>query len=291
MKLQLLAATALLALCTAAFADGRFERTLSTNAQPDLYVSTGSGNITIHPGGDGTGIHIVGHIHTGWSAFGLSGDVNDRIRRIESNPPIAQSGNEVHIGEDSDHDLYNNLSIDYDITAPAAVALNLRSGSGDIRTAGVGRFLSASTGSGNIHAVGSHGESHVSSGSGDITVETDGGSTEAKTGSGNIHIKGFNGALTARSGSGDIEASGRLTGPARISSGSGNVTLHLTPDAHFDLEATTGSGNMNVHYPNAPQQGLLTRHHLTGPVNGGGAPLEVRTGSGNVDIDGTRPSA
>jgi hypothetical protein len=288
MNLRTLTALATLALSTAAFADGRFERTLPTGAQPDLYVSTGSGNISIHPG-DGAAIKITGHIHAGWSAFG---NIDERIRRIESNPPIAQSGNEVHVGETNDHDLYQNISIDYDIAVPAATALNLRSGSGDIKSEGVGRYLSAATGSGNIHTSGSRGESHVASGSGDITVDLNSGSnTEARTGSGNIRISGFNGTLSARSGSGDIEASGRLSGPAKISSGSGNVTLHLTPDAHFNLEATTGSGNMNVRYPNAPQQGLLTRHHLTGPINGGGAPLEVRTGSGNVDIDGNRPSA
>jgi hypothetical protein len=288
MNLRTLTAIATLALSTAAFADGRFERTLPTSSQPDLYVSTGSGNISIHPG-DGAAIRITGHIHAGWSAFG---NLDERIHRIESNPPIAQSGNEVHIGETNDHDLYQNLSIDYDITVPAATALNLRSGSGDIKSVGVGRYLSASTGSGNIRANGAHGPAILRSGSGDINLDSDNiGNVEARTGSGNIRISGFNGTLSARSGSGDVEAAGRLTGPANLSSGSGNITLHLTPDAHFNLEASTGSGNMHVRYPGAPQQDEHNRHHLTGPINGGGAPLEVRTGSGNVDIDGNRPSA
>ena len=282
MKLRILRAASLLAVSTAALAEDHFERTLNVNAQPDLYVSTGSGNITIHAG-NGNQIHIVGHVHAGWSAFG---DVNDRIQRIVQSPPIVQDGNTVRIGEVSSHDLYNNITIDYDITAPAAVALNLRSGSGDVTTDHLGRYLSASSGSGNVRAHGVAGPAELASGSGDLELdEVAAGDVKAKTGSGNIHIRGLNGALNARAGSGDITADGHLTGAASLSSSSGNVKLHLGPDAHFNLEASTGSGDIRVHFPNAPEQGEHSRHHVTGPVNGGGAPLEVRTGSGNVEID------
>jgi len=282
MKFKLLATSALL-ISTAAFAaDSKFERTLNVSAQPDLYVSTGSGDITIHPG-EGGGIHIVGHVHAGW---GLFGDAEARIKQIVDNPPINQEGNAIHIGETHDHDLYNNISIDYDISVPADVALNLHSGSGDIKVSQVGRFLTATTGSGNITAAGSHGAADVGTGSGDIKLELGGaGDVKARTGSGNIHIEGLNGALTGRSGSGDIDARGRLTGAANLSSGSGNIKLHLTPDSHFNLEASTGSGGIHVGFPGAPVQDEHSKHHMTAPINGGGAPLEVRTGSGDIEIN------
>jgi DUF4097 and DUF4098 domain-containing protein YvlB len=284
MKLRLLAAAILLTATTSAFAsDSQFERTLNVSAQPDLFVSTGSGDITIHPGSDSQ-VHIVGHIHAGWSMFG--GDVEGRIKRIIENPPITQDGNTIRVGESNDHQLFQNLSIDYVITAPVSVALNLHSGSGDITIDHTGRFLSASSGSGDLRAHGINGPSDISTGSGDIELQATGsGDIKAKTGSGNIKIQGLNGSLTARSGSGDIQADGRLTGAANLGSGSGNIKLHLTPDAHFNLEASTGSGDIHVGFPNAPQQNDSSRHHLTGPVNGGGAPLEVRTGSGDVVID------
>ncbi len=284
MKLRLLAPAILLTLSTAAFAsDSEFQRTLNVTAQPDLYVSTGSGDITIHPGSDNQ-VHIVGHIHAGWSMTG--GDQEARIKRIVENPPITQDGNTIHVGESSDHELFNHLSIDYVVTAPASVALNLHSGSGDITIDHAGRFLSASSGSGDVRAHGINGPSDLSTGSGDIELQATGaGDIKAKTGSGGIKIQGLNGTLTARSGSGDIQAEGHLTGPAMLGSGSGSIRLRLTPDAHFNLEASTGSGDIHVGFPNAPQQNDSSRHHLTGPVNGGGAPLEVRTGSGDVTID------
>lgn len=281
MKLQLLTLAALLTVSAAALADANFERTLTISGQSDLYVSTGSGNIRIHPGNDNQ-VHIVGHVHAGWNAFG---DVQARVRRVADNPPIEQSGNTVRIGENFDRTLFNNISIDYDITAPKGSALNLRSGSGDVDVDSVGRYLSGHSGSGNVRAHGLHGGAELETGSGDIELQDDGGgAVEAKSGSGSIRIHGFDGSLRARTGSGDIEAEGRLNGESSVSTGSGSVRLHLNPDVHFNLEASTGSGDIRVHFPNAPQQSEHWRHHLTGPVNGGGPVLEIHTGSGDVEI-------
>ena len=264
MKLRLLAAATILSIATAAFASDTFDRTLKVSGQSDLYVSTGSGNIRIHPGNDSE-IHVIGHVHAGWSAFG---DVGSRVQRIVEAPPIVQDGNSIRIGESNDHSLFNNLSIDYEITAPSSVALNLHSGSGNVRAHGI------------------HGPAELQSGSGDLELEQDGpGDVKVKTGSGSIRVHGFNGGFMARTGSGDIEADGRLTGEANLMSGSGSVRLHLTPDARFNLEASTGSGDIRVHFPGAPQQTDYSRHHLTGSINGGGPALEIRTGSGDVEID------
>jgi hypothetical protein len=281
MSFRLLTAAALLALSTAAFADSQFERTLSVSAQPDLYVATGSGHIQVHPGNDGQ-VHIVGHVHAGW---GLFDDPAARIARIVANPPITQDGNTVRVGSNNDHELYNNISIDYEITAPAATALNLHSGSGDIESTGLGRYLSASTGSGSVRAHGLHGAADLSTGSGDIELdEQAAGDIKARSGSGSIRIHGLNGALTVHTGSSDIEADGRLAGPASLSTGSGSVRMHLNPDAKFNLEASTGSGDINVRFPGAPHQDEHSRHHMTASISGGGPALQIRTGSGDIEV-------
>ena len=170
MKLKLLSLAAILTVTTAAFAADNFDRTLKVSGQSDLYVSTGSGNIRIHPGNDSE-IHVIGRVHAGWSAFG---DVQKRVQQIIDSPPIVQSGNTVRIGESTSHGLFNNLSIDYEITVPVSIALNLHSGSGDIEVDNLGRYLSATDGSGNVRAHGVHGPAELETGSGD--VEVDGGS-------------------------------------------------------------------------------------------------------------------
>lgn len=283
MKLRLLAGALLLTVSTAAFAsDSRFERTLNVSAQPDLYVSTGSGDITIHAGSDDQ-IHVVGHVHAGWTVFGMS-TAQAIIQQVVADPPIKQDGNSVHIGVEGNKG--RGVSIDYEITAPAGVALNLHSGSGEITIDHAGRYLAASSGSGDVRAHGINGPAELGTGSGDIELEETGsGDIKAKTGSGSIKVEGLNGGFMARTGTGDIHAEGHLTGAANLASGSGNIRLHLTPDAHFNLEATTGSGDIRVNFPGAPQQTDNSRHHLTAPVNGGGPTLEVRTGSGDVEIN------
>ena len=282
---RILSVTALLAFSTAAFAapapDGQFDRTLSVSSQPDLYVATGSGSIRVHPG-SGSQIHVVGRVHASWSAFG---DVNSRIQRIVDNPPITQSGNAVHIGETNDRQLFNNISIDYEITVPADVALNLHSGSGDIEVDNVGRFLNAASGSGAVRAHGLRGPAELETGSGDIELEEQAsGDVKARTGSGSIRIHNLNGSFNSRTGSGDIEADGNLTGPANVSTGSGSVRLHITPSSRFSFEGSTGSGDIRVSFPGAPHQDEHSRHHLTASINGGGPPLVIHTGSGDIDV-------
>lgn len=282
MKLRPLLLTAVLSVTTVALADSTFDKTLNVSGQSDLYVSTGSGNIHVMPGNSGQ-IHIVGHVHAGWSSFG---DVNSRIQRIIENPPIVQNGNTVRVGEVSDHSLFNNISIDYDVTVPADVALNLRSGSGDVEVNNVGRFVSAGSGSGNVRARGTRGPLDIASGSGDLQVDDAGpGDVKARTGSGNIKINGFSGGFTAKTGSGNIDADGRLQGGGTISAGSGNVRLHITPDSHFTVEAATGSGDIQVRMPGVvAANSESSRHHVTTQVNGGGPALQIRTGSGDIEI-------
>lgn len=282
MNIRPLLLTALLSVTTVALADNTFDKTVNVSGQADLYVSTGSGNIHINSGNSGQ-IHIVGHVHAGWSAFG---DVNSRISRIVENPPIVQNGNTVRVGDVTDHSLFNNISIDYDVTVPADVALNLHSGSGDVEVNNVGRFLSAASGSGNIRARGTHGPLDLESGSGDLQIDdANAGDVKARTGSGNIHINGFSGSFNAKTGSGDVEAYGRLQGGGMISTGSGNVRLHLTPDSRFTLEGAVGSGDIRVRMPGVVAANTDTsRHHVTTEVNGGGPALQIRTGSGDIEI-------
>ena len=284
MNLRLLCAVAVtsFAVAAVAHADDTFHRTVTVSAQPDVYISTGTGSIRVTQG-SGTQVEITGHVHAGWGAFG---DVKSRVSKILANPPIQQSGNSVHVGEATDHSLFNNISIDYEIKVPVDAALNLHSGSGDIETDGVGRFLSASSGSGSVRGHQVHGPADLDSGSGDIELEdTAAGNVKAKSGSGSIRVHEFSGSLNAKTGSGDIEGEGHLQGASNLTSGSGSVRLHLTPDSRFEFEASTGSGDIKLHMPGLSETNSdSSRHHLTMAINGGGDPLEIRTGSGDIEI-------
>jgi DUF4097 and DUF4098 domain-containing protein YvlB len=302
---------------------GHFERTLQVNGQVDLEVASGSGNITVHQGGSGT-VYVAAKIHgnnNSWIFGSSSSSVEERIRKIEQNPPVVQRGNTITIGKFEDRDLTRNISIDYDVTVPAQTHLNSHtgsgdqvisglqqpvlaktgsgnitvehigaevrasSGSGDLKINSVKGVLYCDTGSGNVHADDIAGDVFASAGSGNIEVrQSAGGSVKADTGSGNIKLYGIKGGLRASAGSGDIVAEGEPTSDWRLGSGSGNITLRVPSQASFNIDARTSSGSLNMKHP-VTMQGSLSRNHIQGKVGNGGVLLDLHTGSGDIQVD------
>ena len=276
------AATLVLSAATAFAADGNFDRTLNVSGSPNVSVSTGSGYIHLTPG-SGSQVHIVAHLRSshGWMSGG--NDVDSRIQQIVNNPPIVQNGNDITIGERHNNDLYRNISIDYDISLPKASGISAATGSGDVQIQDVGASIKAQSGSGSVRAHGIQGPAILGTGSGDIELQQTGpGDVKAETGSGSIRLNGLSGALKASTGSGDIEAAGQPTTDWKLSTGSGSVRL-VIGNAHFNLDADTGSGSINVSQP-ITMQGSLNRHHVSGVVNGGGPTIRIGTGSGDIQI-------
>ena len=274
----LLAVAALIALAAVPAAavppESTFERTLSVNGSVlQLTVSTGSGNIQLKRGSDRQ-VHIVGHVKANW------GGDPDEVRQIAAHPPIEQTGNIVRIGEM--HQNLHNISINYEIEAPANASLNATSGSGDIGDDGVGQNASLRTGSGSIHATGLGRGFTASTGSGSIYAEQAGeGDVSASTGSGNIELRNLRGGLVARTGSGDIKLSGTPASPWRVQTGSGGVD-YWPSSAGFNVNAFAGSGGIKIDPPMAGRSG--GHHHVTGSVNGGGPEVRISTGSGGIRV-------
>jgi len=307
-----------LPLC--ASATGHFERTLQVSGPVDLDITSGSGNITVRSGGSGS-VSVSARIHASNSWLFGSGDAEERIRRIEKNPPVEQQGNSIHIGRFEDRDMQRNISIDYDVTVPAQTRLTsrtgsgdqslsglqlpltantgsgnitleniagdtrIRSGSGDLRINTIKGTLNAETGSGNIRAQGVAGEIVSNTGSGDIEMhQTSAGDVRVGTGSGNVKLYGIKGGLRAETGSGDIQVEGEATHDWRLGAGSGNITLRLPAQASFNLNARTSSGSLRVK-PAVTMQGDFSKNHIQGKVGNGGVIVDLHTGSGDIEID------
>jgi hypothetical protein len=291
-----------LLLCLTSFtfasSDGQFEKDLAVTGTPDLEVSTGSGDIHVRSGSAST-VHIVGHIHvSSWSSNDES-----KVKQIEQNPPIQQMGSLIKIGKIEDPELRRHVSISYDITAPSSTRIAANTGSGAIDVQGFQGRLSADTGSGDVTLRDITGEvrSHTgsgriearnvgapfvaSTGSGDMDVTLNSaGDVDVHTGSGGIHVDHANGSLRARTGSGDVKANGTPASNWFVQTGSGAVTLELANATNFDLEASTGSGDLHLGKP-VSVQGKLSKHEIHGKVGSGGPKVEVHTGSGNIEIN------
>jgi DUF4097 and DUF4098 domain-containing protein YvlB len=300
----------------AASSEGSFQRTLQVTGPVNLDLTTGSGSVNVRTGSSSE-VQVTGHIKvTNW--FG--GDAEERVKRIEANPPVQQSGNDIRIGHIDDTELLHNISISYDLVVPADTQLHshtgsgsqsvegirgqleIESGSGSLKISDIGDTVRAETGSGeiaidrvkgnvrtkagsgSIRATDIAGGFEGHTGSGHITLEqTASGSVHADTGSGGMELRGVHGSLEAQAGSGTITAEGNPTGAWTVHSGSGTIRLKLASDASFDLDAHTSSGSISVSQP-VTVQGSMGRKELRGKVHGGGVPVEVKTGSGNIEI-------
>jgi hypothetical protein len=299
--------------------EGGFQRTLTVSGQADIDIVTGSGQIDVRQGGAGR-VEITARIRAddGWGRSRSSLSAQERVRRIEANPPVEQNGNTVRIGHMTQDELRDNVSISYVVTIPPGAALRSRTGSGSqqidvdgsvdahsgsgslrIRRAGSVR---ASTGSGGVTADTVAGAFHATTGSGSIEAGRVGGAITAKTGSGGIEItqtasgdvdvssssgtvrvRGVRGGVHASTSSGGIHIQGELARDWRLSASSGHVTVDLPPRQGFTLDATSNSGGIDVDFP-ITVSGRIDRRSVRGAVDGGGPLLQVRTTSGGISI-------
>lgn len=274
-RIALAVAILALAAVPALANEATFDRNLTVTGHVELTVSTGSGHIHLTKGSDNR-VHVFGRVKSNW------GGNEQRVQEIANNPPIEQTGNIIRIGQR--HENYHNISIDYDIEAPANSFLEANSGSGEINDEGVGENAKLGTGSGSIHATGLQGGFIANTGSGSITIEQSGGQGDVKvqTGSGSIDLKNARGSLRAGTGSGSIKVAGTPTSDWKLETGSGSIELWLG-SAGFNLDASTGSGSVHTDQEMAVQ-GSLDRHHITGKVHGGGPTVRIQTGSGDIRV-------
>lgn len=301
MKFSTMAFAVLLVTTVAtATEQGRFEKKLNVAGAADLQVFTRSGDLNIHTGSGGT-VAIIGHIHVSNRWFG--GEKKSQVEDIERNPPIQQSGNNIRI----DYVNYQNVSIDYEITAPSdtkvrtksgsgnqtiegmQAGVDIETGSGDVRLTDLAGDIRIQTGSGNVQARGAAGPLQAHAGSGDITIEERSkGDVRLETGSGNIEARGIDGGLRASTGSGNVRVDGTPANSWSVRTGSGDAELRLPQVAAFDLDISSSSGSVSVNHPvTTTVQGRIeeSRKSIRGKVRGGGPEISVHTGSGDVRVD------
>ncbi len=170
-----------------------------------------------------------------------------------------------------------------DLSAADIGAARLRTSSGEVTVEGVHGALSVRTTSGDITVKGALDSLQLEASSGDIHVGTAPRGLRAETTSGDIDAPDIGGWAFLRSSSGDIGFG--LRGPLRgaeISSVNGTVNARLAGGSGYDLDARTTNGTIDVSVPLTLS--TVDRHAVTGKVAGGGAPVALRTSSGDISV-------
>jgi hypothetical protein len=256
-----------LCLPAAAFAaEKSFDRTLTVNGPVTLHVSTGSGYIHVSPGSDNQ-VHIVGHVKgsNSWWGGGSSDEAVAQSRRQSAH----QSGGQHHSRGRGPRQttLGRHVSIDYEITTPATPCLwpravpatfsspistersRAHTGSGSIRADKLGAGSRLETGSGTIDATNLMGSTTLQTGSGEVRAQlSSAGDVVAGTGSGSIKLD----QRTRGSQGGDRLRQPRDQRPTyfAVEAGDRFGRHHLqVGNAHFTLDAETGSGSVKSDLP------------------------------------------
>jgi len=278
---------------------GRDGRVSISNVSGDIVVSAGSNDevsidaIKRGSRGDFDRVRIV---------------VDDRPGRVDIRTDYGPSWNG------------NNVSVDYNVTVPADVSLDVHSVSGRIRVDGVKGSIRLGSVSGNITSANTPKIEYLRTVSGEITLGNIAheGTLSVSSVSGNIALNGVKTrtldvntvsgeirlrdaaveALTAKSLSGGFEYAGTLEKSGRydVNSHSGSVRFSLGDNTGFELNAGSFSGSIRSDFsmtiggdrnPNIRSGGRGRRgpgDSLQATYGDGSASLNLRTFSGSIVI-------
>ena len=148
-------------------------------------------------------------------------------------------------------------AINYVVTVPAAAALNLHSGDGDIEVNGSTAALSLDSGNGDIQVDSVTGDVVAHTGNGGVSgSQVSSKKVQVSTGDGDIHITWSIAPTTvvATTGNGGIHlVVPQGSGPYRMSTHTGNGSAHVSvasdSSATSSITAQSGNGSITIGYP------------------------------------------
>jgi len=260
--------------------DGSFEKSVAVSGVVDLDVKTDSGGITVRQGAAGSvSIHAILKAERNWFS---SGDVEARMRELESHPPVEQMGNRVRVGY-AREGLLKGISMRLEIETPVDTQLRARADSGGIRVESIRGPVDCKTDSGGIEVQDISGNVRAAADSGGIHVKSVNGSPVAHVDSGGIEARGIAGSIDAQTDSGSVRLEQTTPAPISARAESGGVTVTLAHGAGYDISADAESGRVSV--PEITVHSVFSSHHIDGKVGGGGPLVKVRVDSGSITID------
>lgn len=284
--------------------DGRF--TLS-NISGDIVVTAG--------GGDEVSIDAIKRTRGDKGELGrVQILIDDRAGRVDVRTEHEQNRTDRNRGD--------HVSVDYTVTVPASVSVDVHSVSGAVKVTGVHGSLRAETVSGDVTINDAPRLEAAKTVSGDVSLTgvTADGDLSAASVSGNVRAKGLKARgldlgsvsgdisvtdvtcerLGVKTVSGGVEYAGGIAkgGRYEINAHSGTVRLQLTNPAGFELTANSFSGSIRSELPltiggdagrqrdsgSRGRRDSMNNHAMRATFGDGSATLVVRTFSGDIII-------
>ena len=284
----------------------RFSRTVRVGRDGRVSISNISGDITVTGGsGDEMSIEAVKRAH------------GDQSQLAATHIIVDERPGRVDVRTEYDRTFRNNnVSVDYTVTVPSTVTLEVKSISGSVKVTSVQGAVRAESVSGNVTTASTPRLDAAKSVSGDIELTNAGTDADlsATSVSGSVRAKGLKARsleagsvsgdvvltdvacerLGVKSVSGELEFSGALARNGRydFNSHSGSIRLTLAGSTGFEISADTFSGSIRSELP-LTIAGTPARVDRGRPGPGrairatfgdGSASLTLRTFSGDIVI-------
>jgi DUF4097 and DUF4098 domain-containing protein YvlB len=295
----------------------RFSRKVKIGRDGRFSLSNISGEIVVSAGsGDEVSIEAIKRTRGDRSELAnVQIVVDDRAGRVDVR--TEHDSNRHDRNGRSDH-----VSVDYTVTVPASVSVDLHSVSGSIKASAIHGSLRAETVSGNVTITDAPRLEAAKTVSGDVSLTgvTADGDLSASSVSGSVRAKGVKARgldlgsvsgdisvedvtcerLGVKSVSGSVEYTGTIVkgGRYEINVHSGTVRLQLANPAGFELNANSFSGSVRSELPMTiggepprrddasprSRRDSASNHAMRATFGDGSATLLVRTFSGDIII-------
>lgn len=221
---------------------------------------------------------------------------------IQKNLNTQDAEFEIHSADGSD--ISNQINLEATITLAKDINLHAHTSGGHINASNMNNNQHFQTSGGHISLHHISGETIAKTNGGHITTDNISGNTLLSTGGGHIKVQQSSGSLTTKTGGGHIEiqdASGSVIaktsggnistsiteadGPLKFFTSAGNISLFLPTDIAANLDISGSSVNLADAFDFS---GNKSKGNISGSINGGGVPVVVSCGYGNVNISSNK---
>jgi hypothetical protein len=183
-----------------------------------------------------------------------------------------------------------NAHLQVEVHMPKDADLTVSSGDGSVEAESINGNLDVHTGDGSIAVQGAKGEIRLRTGDGSIEGRDLDGRVDVTTGDGHVNLEGRFDVLHIKTGDGSVTA--RAHGGSKVQSswniqtGDGSIDLELPGEIQANLDVSTHDGHISLGFP-VTVEGTFSSSRISGKMNGGGAPIMVRTGDGSIHLNKT----
>ncbi len=276
------------ATCLAQDVVDRIERAFTVKERPLIYVRNSDGRSVLRATHSSeVRVLAVKEVRNASSAD----DARQRAAQVEVR--IEQVGNRVEVEA-----RYPKISgfwnhgaqvlVHFDISGPVESDVEAHTSDGALDTQGFDGRLELSTSDGKLTATDCSGQitAHVSDG--EMRILGAQGEVDARSSDGSMTLDGTFKSLNVKSSDGSVEIAVRpgsvMARPWSVSTSDGGIQMRLPDGFSAELDIRTSDGSIRIDHPITLAGGIVSKHHVTGKLNGGGTPLHIQASDGSVHI-------